>query len=93
MIISDVTIFRDGGTITILIDDDPKAGEYTLPTPFEPEPRSIFWKQYRHGKRTPEGKQMIRDRIAGRGRVALKITKLVEGNYNRRRSGQTEVFR
>jgi hypothetical protein len=57
MVISDVILFRDGGTITILVSDDPKAGAYTLPTPYHSEPRSIYWNEtppddydYRKGK-------------------------------------------
>lgn len=38
-----VDIFRDGGTIKITIADDPKPGEYILPTPFLQEPRHLAY--------------------------------------------------
>ncbi|MBI5052664.1 MAG: hypothetical protein HZB52_05305 [Chloroflexi bacterium] len=43
MDISKVDMLRDGGTIIIKTSNDPKAGEYTLPTPWSGEPRHIHW--------------------------------------------------
>lgn len=43
MKISNVDVFRDGGTTIIIVVDDARAGEYMLPTPFVGEPRHLSW--------------------------------------------------
>ncbi len=43
MKITHIDILRDGGTTILKITDDPRAGEYLLPTPFIGEPRRLSW--------------------------------------------------
>lgn len=45
MNISNIEIFRDGGTITFTISDDALAGDYRLQTPFLGEPRPLLQDQ------------------------------------------------
>jgi hypothetical protein len=40
--VSDIMIWRDGGTVTFTIEGGPLAGKYRLRTPFAGEPRVLF---------------------------------------------------
>jgi len=42
MHVSDVMLWRDGGTITFVLSDGASAGNYRLQTPFAGEPRFLF---------------------------------------------------
>jgi hypothetical protein len=42
MNVRDITVWRDGGTITFAIEDDALGGAYRLRTPFSGEPRPLF---------------------------------------------------
>ena len=42
MTITDIEMFRDGGTIVFTLSGTPNAGRYRLQTPFRGEPRPIF---------------------------------------------------
>ena len=42
MRVTDIMVWRDGGTITFVVDGDVLAGRYRLRTPFAGEPRLLF---------------------------------------------------
>jgi hypothetical protein len=42
MLVSDIMVWRDGGTITFVVSDGTTAGKYRLRTPFAGEPRVLF---------------------------------------------------
>ena len=42
MRVTDIMVWRDGGTVTFAVDDDMWAGRYRLRTPFAGEPRLLF---------------------------------------------------